>query len=280
MLVQGSRMTFAEYAALEAVNISSLLALLVSPKEYQWRKTHARPDTAAYRLGRLTHCAVLEPMRLLKDFVASPFADFRTKAAQAWKAEQEAAGKTVITEAQFQAAEAMQRAVWNHPLAKRHVMEGEPEATFTWTDARTGIDCRGRIDLLNGSTVDLKSARSVAPTAFGRDAARFFYHVRMAFYRDGVRAVTGQDLPVVLVCVQKEPPWDVAVYRLSDEVLDQGRRIYEGLLDTLRICLDSGEFPGVCESEELPLTLPTWAGAAGQAEETITLTAGGEPLAF
>lgn len=267
-------MLFSDYLALPALNISTLLGMLVSPKECEYRRTHPRPDTPAFRLGRLVHCAILEPMRLMKDFVVNPYADFRSKAAQTWKTDQEAAGKTVITDAQFRAAEDMQRAVWNHPLAKRHVMEGEPEATFTWTDSRTGLPAKGRIDLLNGAIVDLKSAPQVGREAFGRDAARYHYPARLAYYRDGIAAVTGQELPVVLVAIQKQAPFDVGVYYLKEEQIESGRKLYERLMDEYRMCADSGVWPGVCESEELPLELPAWSTEVFA--DDITLD--GEPL--
>lgn len=280
MMYRGRRMTFEQYEKLEEINMSKLLALLVSGKEFKHRLDHPRADTPAYRLGRLIHCAVLEPMQLLKKFTVSIYPTFHSKEAKAWKEHEELSGRAVITEAQFKAAEEMQRAVWNHPIAKRHVMEGEPEATFTWVHQRTGLGLKGRVDLLNGAVVDLKSAGDLLPRKFGRDAAKYHYHSRLSFYRDGVYAVTGQVLPVVLVVVQKKPPYDVVVYRIEEDELRRGRQVYEELLDRLQECRSRDEWPGIAEKDEPRLELPAWsiAGSVFADEDDTGLTMGGLPI--
>lgn len=257
--LRNARVPFAEYTERPATNISLLLEALVSWKQFLWRRDNPRPDNRNYRLGRLTHSAVLEPMRLLREYVVSPYENFTTKAAREWRDSVDGTGKTWITQKDMDLAEAMQRAVWAHPLARKHVLEGEPEFTIGWNCSRTGLPKKGRIDLLNGCIVDLKTTAHVHPSAFGKDAMKFNYHARMAWYQEGIQAVTGELLPVVLVAVQKTPPHEVAVYRMDEGVLELGRRVYEPLMDELSQCVQTGEWPGVCESEELPLHVPVWA---------------------
>lgn len=268
-MYRGRRMTFEEYQKLPEVNISKLLGLLVSPKEFLHRELNPPADTPAYRLGRLVHCATLEPLQLLKKFTVSIYPHFRSDEAKAWKEQEEASGRTVITEKQFKTAEAMQHAIWNHAMAKRHVMEGEPEATFVWKHARTGLGLKGRLDLLNGAIVDLKTAPDVIPRKFGRDAGKYHYHTRMSYYHDGVYAETGESLPVVLVVVQKKPPHDVVVFNIEKDELDQGRNVYENLIDRLQECRLTNYWPGIAEKDEIRLELPAWAsiGSPGPDDE-------------
>lgn len=269
---------FAAYQAIDAVNISTLVEIVTSPKAYRYRRTHPRQDAAGYRLGRATHTAVLEPMRFLRDYALSTLPDFRTKVAQTWRDAQEAAGKTVLTEAQFQAAERMRLAVHRHRVARRYLADGEPEVTIQWEDS--GIRCKGRIDWLSPlAIVDLKTTRHPRPEAFGRDAARLLYHARLSWYRDGLFASTGKSLPAVLIALQIDEPHDVCCYRLTDEQLDAGRRCYEGMLDTLRACLAADSWPGVSEDEEIDLPMPTWSLSQPE-DDALELTFDGQPMSF
>lgn len=268
-------MTHEDYDALPGVNISTLLEMQHSPKHYQHRKLNPRADKPAYKLGRLVHTAVLEPFRLPRDYVISRFPDFRTKAAKEWRATQEDAGLTVVTEAQYRAAERMHAAVWAHPIAPGYLRGGRAEHAIRWKDEATGVLCKGRLDYLTGGSIsDLKTTRHTTLRAFARDIAGLSYHVRLAWYQDGVAMATGARLPVYIVAVQIDEPHDVWVLRMSDADLDAGRRVYRKLLDQLVKCKAAGEWPGAHETEVVDLVLPAWAGGAALDEseaEAITL---------
>lgn len=283
-----THLSFEAYQAIDAVNISALIEIATSPKQYCYRLSHPRQDAASYRLGRGAHTGILEPLRFLRDYALSPYADFREKEAQEWRAAQEAARKTVLTEAQFQAVERMRLAVHRHPVARRYLADGEPEVTIQWIDGDAdlraanlrAVACKGRIDwLAPGAIVDLKTTRHPRPDAFGRDAARLHYHTRMSWYRDGARAALGLLLPVVLIAVQVDEPHDVAVYRMTDEQLDAGRRCYEGLLETLRACRAADHWPGVCEDDAIDLPMPAWSLRQPEDDE-LELTFDGQPMSF
>lgn len=74
----------AEYAALDAVNISTLIHILESPKAYRHALTSPRTDTPALAQGRALHCAVLEPEQWSRRYLITPYADQRSDAAKAW----------------------------------------------------------------------------------------------------------------------------------------------------------------------------------------------------
>lgn len=75
------------YAAIEALNWSTLKHIAVSPRMLKWRTEHPRPETPALRLGTAIHCAILEPERFKADYISEPdFGDLRTNAAKAKRA--------------------------------------------------------------------------------------------------------------------------------------------------------------------------------------------------
>src|SRR5690606_3844366 len=103
---------------------------------------------------------------------------------------------------------------------------------------------------------DLKTTRDVSPGLFATDAAKMMYHMQMAYYKDGVEQVLGQQVEAVaLIALEKKAPYNVAVYWLDDEDIDKGRQWYEFALRTYKRCVESGQWPGKQGSGQM-LKLP------------------------
>lgn len=260
-----------EYAKLPGANISSLKVLRKSPKHYRHYLEHGRPPTRSLEIGNAGHIAVFEPERFLREFVLWEETDKsgKTKARRGsvwedFKAEAEAAGKQVIRRDEYDLAIDIKDAVRADRVAMRYLGFGRPEVGITWSDEYTGMACKGRVDWLTDvdggpCIVDLKGTRDANPTWFSRDCARLDYHLQMAFYADGVEAATGRVPRVVVVAVEMAPPHDVVTYIVPDDVIEIGREAYRQLLETLRDCTASGEWPGYGGSDERILALPHWA---------------------
>jgi len=179
--------------------------------------------------------------------------------------------REVVTEEQLQIATSMARAVRTHEAAGQVFTGGRAEETVQWQDTKTGIPCKGRLDYVTPvRLVDLKTTATIEPRRFSRAAADFLYHGQLAYYHDG--AIEAGVLPKdaenpMLVAVQKSEPYDVVVYRLTDQVLDAGRTLYRSLLDRLHDCQNVNWFPGLAPAP-VTLDLPQWAaGMNGFAEE-------------
>lgn len=293
------RLPLADYFAIPGVTISSLLEIAESPKHYRYRLEHGRPDTRAMHLGRAAHTAVLEPMQFLREYVLMPaeFPDAKgnmkpasrqLNSCKAWCESQEEAGRSVLSREEYDTAEAIRDAVMDHGVAGPLASRGRSEVVLVWKDPETGIPCKGRIDKLDLGHVDpngdpepdffdLKTARRIGAAAFGRDAARLMYHVRMAWYADAIWQHTGIEPIARVTAVQSVGPYDVAVCRLNHADLEAGRRVKRSLMSRLRECHVSGRWPGVAP-DEIDLQLPAWSEGGRQEVETITM--GGETMAF
>lgn len=257
---------FAEYRKIEAVNFSTLRELGRSPLHYRHRLENQRADTPALSLGRAVHSAVFEPDRFPLEYAVRPAGiDRRTKDGKAAAAEFEAAnvGRTVLDLSEYARCLAIRDAVRRNPHASAYLERGEPEYTIQWQDAITGLACKGRIDYVSDSRpaiVDLKTSRSIDARLFAATAARYGYHNQLAFYHDGYHASVGPKLPVVIVAVESEPPFDCGVFRVEDDELYCGQAEYRRLLDKLAFCRARDEWPGRYAKEQR-LTLPAWAFA-------------------
>lgn len=267
------------YDSIEAVNWSTLKALGRSPLHYRHRMDTEQEDARHLRLGRAVHTQILEPERFLDRHPIYPGAARRGKA---WDEFQEQhAEADILLHSEAVQAQDMAASVLGHPLARKHLRDGISEKVLEWTDRETGLACKGRCDSVNGHLVELKSTapRSFTPDLFAGQAIRLGYHGQMAFYADGLVA-TGYEVdhePAMIV-VESEPPHDVAVYVVSDEMMRMGRKLYKRLLFRLKDCIDSDQWPGVCAGQELELLPPAWAMTEPEDDQSITF--GGKNLGW
>jgi len=146
-----------------------------------------------------------------------------------------------------------------HKVAARILRRGRPEQTLQWVDPVTRIRCKARLDWLCGAAItDLKTTGDVDGFAFGRLAARMGYGDQLAFYRLGLLA-TGHDLgPVRIIAVEAEPPHDVAVFTVDDDVLEVGAMKVRKLLHQVKTWRSRRRWPGRYPDEE-SLEYPEWA---------------------
>lgn len=260
-----SRVPEAEYRALAGVNVSSLKEMRRSPLHYRHRLLNPK-DSAPLTFGSATHVAILEPERFDRDHAVwgerTDSGKLRPRNGKLWESFEAANdGKRILTADEHAEIIELQRAVRCNALAMRYLRRGDPEVTMTWTDGP--FACKGRVDWLTTDSglptlVGLKTARNAAPFVFGSAAAKLGYHLQWAFYHDGYEAITGRAPRLVEIVVESDAPYDIVVYNIPSDVIDQGRDEYRACLEKLAECQREGRWPGVAESEQ-HLTLPTWA---------------------
>jgi hypothetical protein len=254
----------ADYHADPAVSASHLHAVAASPYHY-WSRFLApdRPpsvQTAAMKLGSLTHCAVLEPDELSKRYaVCLPR---NTKAGKEMESEMAAAGIESVTSTDMDQALAMAASVRSHQAAAALLRDGKAEQSFWWDDIPTGLRCKCRPDWYTGSTiVDLKTTTDASPKGFAKSVAQWRYHVQQNHYLAGTFAER-----FVFVAVEKTYPYAVGVYELDMAAAMSGEAERRTNLQTIADCRAIDEWPGysnICET----LRLPSWAL---QASSSIT----------
>lgn len=262
-----------DYASIDAVNWSSLAPLATSPRMFEWRRDHAREETSPLRLGTAIHCAILEPETWASRYVAKPdFGDLRTKAGKAARDEWLAtvAPDVVILDADEHAlAERCAASVRAHPAASSLLSHGRAEEIVTWTDAVTGIACKGRLDYLAfNRLVDLKSTRAQTLRDLAREIAGRLYHGQLAFYLDGAMAAgrLSDVSQVYVVAVQTVEPFDVIPARIMTGDLELGRALYRSLLRKYAACRAADYWPGLAPGV-VDLPLPAWT-PSGEPEQT------------
>ena len=246
----------ADYHADPAISASHLHAVAASPYHY-WSR-FLNPDrppsvqTAAMKLGSLTHCAVLEPDELSKRYgICLPR---NTKAGKEQAAEMEAAGIEAVTNTDMEQALAMAASVRSHQAAAALLRDGKAEQSFWWDDLPTGLRCKCRPDWHTGTTiVDLKTTTDASPNGFARSVAQWRYHVQQNHYLAGTFAER-----FVFIAVEKTYPYAVGVYELDEAAALHGETTRRNNLQTIADCRAISEWPGYGNTIQ-PLSLPSWA---------------------
>ena len=224
-------------------------------------------ESDALSLGSLVHAVVLEEEYVKDMYAIMPKIDRRTKAGKLAYDDfmQINSDRVICKQEDWDLAMKMRDSVRSHPAAaplfKR---KGQVEQTLTWRDPDTGVDCKGRIDLLlpgkgrqKPMIVDLKTTQDAGPK-FANSIAKFGYHTQAAFYKDGMEHGEKKNCGFCIIAVEKTPPYAVGVYLLDGQAVEQGRKNYKRVLTQWAECVASGNYPAYSLSPET-LSLPDWA---------------------
>jgi hypothetical protein len=256
----------AEYHAWNAASNSRLNLLKRSPAHLKAELDNPSPDTDAFRLGRATHAAILEPDIFERIYMRAPELDRRTKAGkEAWAALQAEHGlDTILKPDEYDLCIAMRDSVRRRVSAVGLLGgKGDCELSAVWVDEKSGVLCKGRADRVSydldgGTVVDVKTTTDAGRFAFERSIFNFGYHRQAAFYLRGFNAVNVPVRHFTIIAVEKKPPHEVGIYRLVDSAIEAGAEQINDLLAQYQQCVGSGVWPGYPD-EILDIALPTWA---------------------
>ncbi len=269
-LTQLDPLTNEEYHAHNAVSKSRLDVIDRSPAHYYYQYLsgkYERSSTKTFDIGGAAHKLILEPHEFAKEFVAVPKTAPKrpsvtqlnaakpspsTVAAIQWWEQFNTthAGKTQISANDMAEITAIYDSVYRHKAANWLLKEGIAEASIFFTEPETGIECKARPDFFNSDSfiVDVKTTVNASPSAFGWSALKYRYQVQAAFYMDAFYHKFGEyPAGFVFIAIEKEPPYAVAAYMTTPDMLERGGAAYMRNLQTLRRCLENNEWPAYGE---------------------------------
>ena len=248
------------------VSNSGIKQALRSAAHYKaWVETTDEHDTPTFAFGRAFHAALLEPDRFAQAWAVQPdFGDLRTKAAResrdAWRSGHP--NVACIPQEDMDRIHAMIAAVLVHPWARRAVRDGHSEVTVRWSDDTTGLPCKARADYyVDGKTpfvLDVKTTLDASPEAFARDIAKYGYHIQHAHYADGFRVLGKPLRNYLLLAVEKEAPYAVALYYIDAEAEQRGYDLRARGMQRIAHGVQTGEWP-TYTNDITRLSLPRWA---------------------
>ena len=245
---------------------------------YLYDLTHPKPSTEAMNIGTAAHTMILEPENFDNEIAVSPVFNLRTKAGKADKEEfiDENAGKLIINKAQHAKAHHMSQAVLTHSIASALLEDTLNEVSVFWwykdlsgdTDRDYKEMMKVRPDALGLShsvIIDIKTTNDASFTGFSKSILHFYYHLSAAMYLEGCnqckplleRCGHFAFTKFIFICVENEPPYEVAVYELSKEFVELGKSLYRRAVKKLSEAREE-DYPGYEEDIRI-ITPPTYA---------------------
>lgn len=254
---------FGVYQTIDAVNISSLKVMDVSPRHFAHDRTVTH-DSDAIRLGRAVHTSVLEPDRFPLEHVIWSGKVRRGKDWDRFSAAN--SGRSILRESDYAKCVKMRDVVRNDAVAGqwfRPSLNSQAEQTLVWQCG--GTLCKSRLDWIVYENdcaylIDLKTTNAIAPCDFGRAAARYHYDAQLAFYVDAIKSLgIAKTVHAKIISVESDAPFDVAVYAIPEHVIESGHKKYRAWLQRLAHCRERDEYPGVANDSEHQLPFPEFA---------------------
>ena len=204
---------------------------------YEMMKQGGKIDSPSLRFGNLVHTLILEPKLFQDKFIVinpddrpEPSKSMASKLNKAWKAKMEERDGIVINMDQYNLALNLRDKLLRLDEVKSILDNSEKEVAKCWVDFNTMQNCIGKADIVidNGDMlVDIKTT-SKPVSEFRKSAYRYNYHRQAAFYLDGFGAKE-----FMFIVIETQEPYQVGVFRCSENFIDQGRQEYISLIEML-----------------------------------------------
>lgn len=249
-----------QYHADPAYSFSAIKQAMRSPAHLKAWLTAPPEQTPAMRIGTLTHLAVLQPDLFGSTTAVAPIVDRRTKEGKSiWEQFQaQNTGKEIITNDEREQLTAMRDSVRIHPAASALLGEGTAEVSVFNQCVETGLPLKARMDWVReNAIVDLKTTEDASPAGFAKSVSNYRYDLQAAHYRRMLKLQGRGELPYILIAVEKEAPFAVAVYRLDEGDLTLADMQMQQQLRAIASCCEFNSWPAYSREVET-LTLPKW----------------------
>jgi len=250
----------------DAISNSGLGRIKRSPAHFKFGGGSGSSD--ALMFGRAFHSALLTPHEFEMNYVTFD-GDRRTTAGkEAYAKMIQLHGDSVMKAGDMETILAMRLAGYMNPVAKGLLeAKGECELSILWNCE--GVLAKSRIDKYleaDGILMDLKTTRNAHPEAFSKSIYQYGYHRQAAFYLYAARVMGLVAHRFIFVAMEKEPPYGVAVYELTQEALAAGLTEALDLIATYRTCLETNTWPSY-GSDIISVDLPSWAYSEASSQD-------------
>ena len=242
----------------------SVLWELDSSSLYKWRYyTKPRETTAAMRWGSLIDCLTTTPELEGSDIALSPYDNFRTKDAQAWKAMQEAEKKIIVTSEDMEEARSAVKMLTETCKASADIFAKSKSQVIVAGNV-LGVKVKGLCDLVpegEDFLADLKTVSSFSLDGFSKAVATYAYGMQAGIYLALWNAQHPEDQRqnFRIVWQDSAPPYEACVTELAPQDIEAGWAYASVLIQRILDATASNHWPMFQEGKIAITTRPTWA---------------------
>ena len=222
-----------------------------------------KEPTQALIEGSAFHAMMEDQAIFDAEFIVKPEGlSLSTKEGKKWKAEN-VLHRQILLPTFGEKLKRMSEAVFNFSPALEFMdIQGESETSHYWTDEMTGLRCKCRPDYITDNleyVIDYKTTTDASKKGFQRAIVQYGYDIQAGFYMEGIEKSMGhRPKNFIFIVVEKQPPFNVAVYVADDEMVTLGYEKARRGLSKIKYWEDAKEFPNYSETVEI-IGLPDWA---------------------
>jgi hypothetical protein len=262
------------YYDIDALSNSSLSVLAKSPQSFHAQyvaKTMKGEETEAMALGSAVHMLALEPHRFEQEYdihegpinpKTGKCYGRDTKAFEEWLATIDPTSKWIMRD-EFDEVKKIATAFQSHATIADlmgHDCDFERPYSMTWRHDdgwTTSLKCKPDCVIVGESVIlDLKTTQDASPSKWQWSALDYGYHRQAAIYLDTLEAMYSKPFRFLFGVVSKNEPYEVAVYKLTEEDLDRGRDEYHALIAEYRQRVEEDNWLASWQVGEVELCLP------------------------
>lgn len=244
MQIEYVKDTFEEYLGKkDHISASDIKNFLVSPRYYFYKtyeeKKESNDKERHFIIGSALHELILEAEMFKTNYVVSPKFDMRTTVGKTAFAEfqQQAEGKTILNIDEYELIVRMAESAIRNKTFKELIVDSYRELSCYTIDEKTGLKLRMRPDSFakdKNTITDIKSCQQSNYKSFKSDIYKYGYSISTAFYMDFLKREN-----YVFCAIEKQAPYQTALYMLDDEMIDYGRQQYRMALDLIKWSIEN-----------------------------------------
>jgi len=235
--------SFAEYLGIkDRISASDIKNFLASPRYFFYKKFEEEKKEATERhfvIGSALHELILEPEFFKNNYLVTPKFDMRTNVGKTAHAEflESANGKVLLNIDEYELIIKMGESASENETFLELIWDSYRELSCYTTDEKTGLKLRLRPDSFaktKSTITDIKTCQNSSYKSFKSDVYKFGYSITSAFYMDFLNREN-----YVFCAIEKQAPYQTAIYMLDDEMIEYGRTQYRMGLDLLKWSFDN-----------------------------------------
>lgn len=239
------------------LSYSSLKEFAKSPRHYLDYLNRKKETTPAMLFGSMVHCLLLEPEKFHNDFAVMGSVDRRTKDGKEAYAKfvEEAVGKDVVMENDYNDAKALADNVLSNPKLKQYI-DNCHQREHEFRVGMWGLPIRGFFDgVADDYILEIKTTQDATPDTLIKDFYNRQYHLQAGIYN----LVSSK--PIKYLIIETKAPYDSYIANASTEYIEKGQKLLSSVLDKFDKCMNENAWNKGYEyhAGEISIDLPSWA---------------------